>query len=55
MGFRDLTEHIGRVLSHASNLERDLEAAVQLHFAVATERTNRVVQTLTVISAIFSR
>ena len=29
------------------------EAAVQLHFAVATERTNRVVQTLTVISAIF--
>jgi magnesium transporter len=51
--FRDLTEHINRVLSHASNLERDLEAAVQLHFAVATERTNRVVQTLTVISAIF--
>ncbi|WP_029889342.1 magnesium transporter CorA family protein [Polycyclovorans algicola] len=53
VGFRDLTEHIGRVLAHASNLERDLEAAVQLHFAVATERTNRVVQTLTVISAIF--
>ena len=50
---RDLAEHIERVRGHASNLERDLEAAVQLHFAVATERTNRVVQTLTVISAIF--
>ncbi len=50
---RDLSEHIERVRGHAANLERDLEAAVQLHFAVATERTNRVVKTLTVISAIF--
>lgn len=50
---RDLAEHIERVRSHAANLERDLEAAVQLHFAVATERTSRVVRTLTVLSAVF--
>lgn len=51
--FRDLSGHIGRVLSHASNQERDIEAAVQLHFAATSERTNRIVQTLTVISAVF--
>jgi magnesium transporter len=50
---RDLAEHIERVRSHASNLERDLEAAVQLHFSVTTERTSRVVRTLTVLSAVF--
>jgi magnesium/cobalt transport protein CorA len=51
--FRDLTEHVNRVLTHASGQERDLEAAVQLHFAAMSHRTNRVVQTLTVLSAIF--
>lgn len=51
--FRDLSGHIGRVLSHASNQERDIEAAVQLHFAATSERTNRIIQTLTVISAVF--
>ncbi|HEX4871302.1 MAG TPA: magnesium transporter CorA family protein [Nevskiaceae bacterium] len=50
---RNLTEHAGRVLDHASNIERDVEAAVQLHFASMSHRTNRVVQTLTVMSAIF--
>lgn len=50
---RDLVEHVSRVLSHASGQERDIEAAVQLHFAIATGRTNRIMQFLTVISAIF--
>ncbi len=50
---RDLTEHVGRVLAHASGQERDLEAAVQLHFASMSHRTNRVVQALTVLSAVF--
>ena len=50
---RDLSEHVTRVLHHASDQERDLEAAVQLHFASVSHRTNRVVQTLTVLSAIF--
>ena len=50
---RDVSEHVARVLHHASDQERDLEAAVQLHFASVSHRTNRVVQTLTVLSAIF--
>jgi magnesium/cobalt transport protein CorA len=50
---RDVEEHVTRVLTHASGQERDLEAAVQLHFASMSHRTNRVVQGLTVLSAIF--
>jgi magnesium/cobalt transport protein CorA len=50
---RDLEEHIHRILTHASGQERDVEAAVQLHFASMSHRTNRVVQGLTVMSAIF--
>lgn len=50
---RDILEHLRRINSHASNLERDVEAAVQLHFATVSHRTNRIMRTLTVISAIF--
>lgn len=50
---RDLEEHVERVRAHAANLERDVEAAVQLHFAMVGHHTNRVMQTLTVISAVF--
>ena len=49
----DLREHIQRVETHADALQRDIEIAVQLHFASLTHRTNEVVRTLTVISAIF--
>lgn len=51
--YRDLVGHVDRVLDHASGQERDLEAAVQLHFAAVAHRTNRVIQGLTVLSAIF--
>jgi len=50
---RDVTEHISRVLRAASDLERHIEAAVQLYFASTTHRTNEIVRTLTVFSAIF--
>jgi magnesium transporter len=50
---RDIVEHVSRVTDHASNLERDVEAAVELHFATVSHRTNRIMRTLTVISAIF--
>lgn len=50
---RNISEHVCRVLSHASGLERDIEAAVQLHFAAVSYRTNRIMQALTVLSAIF--
>jgi magnesium transporter len=51
--YRDLVEHVGRVLAHARDQERDIEAAVQLHFAAVAHRTNKVIQALTVLSAIF--
>jgi len=50
---KDLVEHVNRVLNHASGQERDIEAAVQLHFAIVTGRNNRIMQFLTVLSAIF--
>jgi magnesium/cobalt transport protein CorA len=49
----DLREHIGRVMAHADALQRDIEIAVQLHFASVGNRTNRIMQALTVLSAIF--
>lgn len=51
--FNDLREHIGRVEKHADALQRDIEVAVQLHFSSVAHRTNKVVQALTVLSAIF--
>lgn len=50
---RDISEHTRRINEHAGNLERDVEAAVQLHFATVSHRTNRIMRTLTVISAVF--
>ena len=50
---RDVTEHIVRVRNAGADLERHLEAAVQLYFASTTHRTNEVVRMLTVFSAIF--
>lgn len=49
----DILGHVGRVQSYAANLERDVEAAVELHFATVSHRTNRIMRTLTVMSAIF--
>jgi magnesium transporter len=44
----DLVEHVNRVLGYASGQERDLEAAVQLHFASVAHRTNKIMQVLIV-------
>lgn len=49
----DLREHIQRVETHADSLQRDIEVAVQLHFAAVAHQTNKVIQVLTVLSAIF--
>lgn len=49
----DLREHIHRVSRHADSIQRDIEIAIQLHFASVSHRTNEVVRTLTVLSAIF--
>lgn len=50
----DVIEHIKRVLSHAQRLESSIETAVQLHFSANSHRTNQVVRTLTVITAVFA-
>jgi Mg2+ and Co2+ transporter CorA len=49
----DLVEHIERVRGHAHRLESSVESAVQLHFSATAHRTNQIMRTLTVITAIF--
>lgn len=49
----DLTEHLTRVQSHGDALQKDVEVAVQLHFAAMSHRTNEIVRTLTAVSIIF--
>ncbi|WP_397534396.1 magnesium transporter CorA family protein [Roseateles sp.] len=50
---RDLLEHVERVLSHVRRLESSSEAAVQMHFSALSHRTNAIMRTLTVLTAIF--
>jgi magnesium transporter len=49
----DLVEHLTRVQVHGDSLQKDVEVAVQLHFAAMSHRTNEVVRTLTAVSIIF--
>jgi magnesium transporter len=50
---RDVLEHIERVLSHVRRLENSIENAVQMHFSAQSNRTNEIMRTLTVLTAIF--
>ncbi len=50
---RDVLEHIERVLSHVRRLEASSETAVQMHFSEQSNRTNNIMRTLTVLTAIF--
>lgn len=50
---RDVLEHIERVLSHVRRLEASAENAVQMHFSAQSNRTNEIMRTLTVLTAIF--
>lgn len=49
----DLREHIQRVSMHADSVQRDVEIAIQLHFSAVAHRTNKIMGSLTVMSAIF--
>jgi magnesium/cobalt transport protein CorA len=53
VNMRDLAEHVSRVGSHAGDLERDIEAAVQLHFATLSQRANEIMQIFTVAAVVF--
>ena len=50
---RDVLEHVERVLSHVRRLGESAEAAVQMHFSALGHRTNDIMRTLTVLTAIF--
>ncbi|RZI82022.1 MAG: magnesium transporter CorA [Rubrivivax sp.] len=50
---RDVLEHIERVLGHVRRLESSSEGAVQMHFSMQGNRTNDIMRTLTVLTAIF--
>ncbi|MBH2017562.1 MAG: magnesium transporter CorA family protein [Burkholderiales bacterium] len=50
---RDVHEHIERVLAHVRRLESSAESAVQIHFSAQGSRTNDIMRTLTVLTAIF--
>ena len=50
---RDVLEHVERVLGHVRRLEQSIETAVQMHFSALGHRTNSIMRTLTVLTAIF--
>ncbi|MFG6464119.1 magnesium transporter CorA family protein [Roseateles sp. DXS20W] len=50
---RDVLEHVERVLTHVRRLESSAESAVQMHFSALGHRTNSIMRTLTVLTAIF--
>jgi Mg2+ and Co2+ transporter CorA len=50
---RDVLEHVERVLSHVRRLESSAESTVQMHFSALGHRTNSIMRTLTVLTAIF--
>ncbi|CAD5374641.1 Magnesium transporter CorA [Rubrivivax sp. A210] len=50
---RDVQEHVERVLGHVRRLEQSAETAVQMHFSALGHRTNDIMRTLTVLTAIF--
>jgi len=51
--FNDLQEHLRRVYNHALVVQQDIDALVQVYFSANTQRTNEILQFLTIISAIF--
>jgi magnesium transporter len=50
---RDVQEHIERVLGHVRRLEQSAETSVQMHFSALSHRTNDIMRTLTVLTAVF--
>jgi Mg2+ and Co2+ transporter CorA len=50
---RDVLEHIERVVNHVRRLEQSAETAVQMHFNAQSHRTNEIMRTLTVLTAVF--
>lgn len=50
---RDVLEHIERVVHHVRRLEQSAETAIGMHFNAQSNRTNDIMRTLTVVTAVF--
>jgi len=50
---QDVIEHIDRVARQVERMEEGAETAVQIHFSAQSQRTNDIMRTLTVFTAIF--
>lgn len=51
--YNELQEHLRRVYHHAMVVQQDIDALVQIYFSANAQRTNEVLQFLTVLSAVF--
>jgi magnesium/cobalt transport protein CorA len=51
--FTDLLEHIRRMTKFAQQQQHELDSVLQLHFSAVSHRTNAIMRTLTLLSAIF--
>lgn len=51
--YTDLLEHIRRMTKFTQQQQQELESLIQLHFSAVAHRTNAIMRTLTLLSAIF--
>lgn len=51
--YKDLIEHVQRVLKFADSQIQESESLVQMHFSAVAHRTNEIMRILTLLSAIF--
>lgn len=49
----DVIEHISRVVHHVRRLEQSAESSIQIYFGAQSHRTNNIMRTLTVLTAVF--
>lgn len=49
----DVIEHIARVVHHVRRLEQSAESSIQIYFGAQSYRTNHIMRTLTVLTAVF--
>lgn len=51
--FNALRKHLCRMYNHAVDMQHDIDSLVQIYFSANAQRTNRILQFLTIVSAIF--
>jgi magnesium transporter len=51
--YNDLQEHLRRVYQYVVVVQHDIDALVQIYFSASAQRTNEILQFLTVLSAVF--